>query len=158
MPEQRYVFRHVLSEDECHALRTLPPVSAHHTDDGHGDDKAHRVTWLADRLTGVVQDVLPGGSVDPMVKVYRLGTGDGVPQHCDKDYEGPRGFMARWSLLCYLSDGHQGGETRFTSGDTPHVGSGDVLLFSHSDRHEATPVQTGERFVLKTDVFTEVRG
>ena len=148
------IFRGALSVGECERLSTLPPIKHHSDDDGHGGDgvKDYRVDWLSERLTPIVQGAVKGGYVDPMVKVYRLGVGEGVGQHIDDDYV-VDGRLARWSVLCYLSDKHAGGVTRFADGDAPHCGRGDVLVFPHALLHEGTPVTAGERVVLKTDII-----
>jgi hypothetical protein len=58
------------------------------------------------------------------------------------------------TLVFYLNDGFEGGETDFPELDrriAPRAGR--ALLFQHRILHEATEVRSGEKLVLRTDVL-----
>ena len=124
-------------------------------DKDHAHPKPHALQWLARTLDRALWRALPLGScVDPACKVYRLVPGAGVPEHVDEDFAGPCDLRATLSVLVYLSDGHEGGDTYFRDYECEHARAGDVLVFPHAAVHGARPVIAGERFVLKTDIFT----
>lgn len=121
-------------------------------------DKPHKLTWVAELLWPYVSRVSINGiyphSVDEMMKLYRLQSGDAVSRHVDDDFEGPNKLMALYSVLIYLNNDYTGGETIFNG--TVHARNipiGGGLLFYHKIPHEGLEVKSGERYVLKTDLF-----
>ena len=59
-------------------------------------------------------------------------------------------------MLLYLNEGYGGGETRFKLNDTeltmvPKAGM--ALFFTHILMHEGAAVETGRKYVLRTDVM-----
>ena len=149
-----------LTPERCKQMIALPVVLHHDDEGGHA---AHAKTLVlphvASELDAAIEGVDLGGfasaGVDAMMKTYRLAAPEGaVPAHCDDDFAGPGGSVALFSLIVYLDEGYEGGETVFTGG--PTVGAhavGDALLFRHDVRHEALPVTAGVKHVLKTDLF-----
>ena len=58
------------------------------------------------------------------------------------------------TLVFYLDDGCEGGETEFPKlRRTIAPRAGRALLFQHRVLHEATAVRRGEKHVLRTDVL-----
>lgn len=56
------------------------------------------------------------------------------------------------TLLIYLNDGFEGGETEF-SRDRVKPETGRALVFPHPYRHQGLPVISGVKYVLRTDVM-----
>lgn len=121
-------------------------------------DKPHKLTWVAELLWPHVSRANIHGiyphSVDEMMKLYRLQPGDAVSRHVDDDFEGPDKLVALCSVLIYLNNGYTGGETLFNEGTyAKNIPVGGGLLFHHKIPHEGLEVKSGERYVLKTDLF-----
>ena len=157
-----HVLPRMFSSEDIRRILTVQGVKSHHDeDDGHhvGKEKPSRLPWVAARIRPYVRTFRPGSlrthSVDEWMKLYRLQAGRGaVIPHQDRDFDGPDGSRALYSILVYLNDDYAGGETVF-NGKTPapHAGVGGGLLFRHDILHEGLVVQSGEKFVLKTDLF-----
>jgi hypothetical protein len=63
------------------------------------------------------------------------------------------GVRSLVTLVFYLNDGFEGGETDFPELErriAPRAGR--ALLFQHRILHEAMEVRAGEKFVLRTDI------
>ena len=89
------------------------------------------------------------------MQLYRLPEGVGiVSQHVDDDFNGPDQSIALCSIILYLNNGYIGGETVFNGvTSAPHTTVGGGLLFRHDILHEGLVVLSGEKYVLKTDLF-----
>lgn len=102
--------------------------------------------------------------LNPRFRFYRYEPGQRFKRHLDGRVYLPNGEVSRVTLLFYLNDGCEGGETVF--GDwgfskgrstrpeirvTPAAGS--ALFFTHEIWHEGAPVTAGRKYVLRTDVL-----
>jgi hypothetical protein len=91
---------------------------------------------------------------NPRLRLYRYGPGERHGAHWDTVVELEGGVQSLLTLVFYLNDGFEGGETDF-----PELGQriaprvGRALLFQHRVLHEATEVLAGEKYVLRTDVL-----
>jgi len=119
------------------------------------DDEAEANALLA-RVASTVPTELSGmrlAGANPRLRLYRYGAGERHGVHWDTvvDFEG--GARSLLTLVFYLNDGFEGGETDFPELDrkiAPRAGR--ALLFQHRILHEATAVRAGEKLVLRTDV------
>jgi len=60
------------------------------------------------------------------------------------------------TLLVYLNDGYSGGSTKFRQDDIEVLPSvGKALIFDHHLWHQGVEVQTGVKYVLRTDIIFE---
>mmetsp|Transcript_36661 Transcript_36661/g.80351 ORF Transcript_36661/g.80351 Transcript_36661/m.80351 type:complete len:219 (-) Transcript_36661:12-668(-) len=99
--------------------------------------------------------------LNPNIRIYKYVPGDVFGQHVDGSNVVATG-CTEYTLLIYLSGAEQGltgGETAFYENGreltrvTPVAGS--ALLHKHGDDsmlHEALPVQSGVKYVLRSDV------
>jgi predicted 2-oxoglutarate/Fe(II)-dependent dioxygenase YbiX len=89
------------------------------------------------------------------LRVYRYDAGDKFGIHRDQSYEGDvDGERTMLTLLVYLNDGFEGGETVLHEPE-PHVvvpRPGLALWFQHMLLHEGRPVLRGTKDVLRSDV------
>jgi len=95
---------------------------------------------------------LAGGN--PRVRLYRYGPGEKHGAHWDTVVHLDGGVLSLVTLVFYLNDDFEGGETDFPELDqriTPRKGS--ALLFQHRILHIASEVSRGEKFVLRTDIL-----
>jgi prolyl 4-hydroxylase len=92
-------------------------------------------------------------------RMYRYVPGQYFKPHKDGSFtDGPH--ESEITVLVYLND-CQGGETVLmpygVSQAWAHLSfqpkAGDVLMFEHNVWHEGRPVTTGEKYVLRTDLF-----
>lgn len=102
-------------------------------------DRAYRAVGLNERL-----------------RFYRYQPGQSFKMHRDGYFQRAdsmeRSFL---TVLLYLNQSMTGGETLLYVGDTIDVTpeTGQILCFRHELLHEAVPVETGRKYVLRTDVM-----
>ncbi len=90
-------------------------------------------------------------------RLYRYDPGEYFAKHRDGHFERMSGERSLLTLIYYLNDGCDGGETRFFPRDrdvltvTPRAGS--ALFFQHPVLHEGAAVTGGRKYVLRTDVM-----
>ncbi|HEY4121880.1 MAG TPA: 2OG-Fe(II) oxygenase [Byssovorax sp.] len=120
------------------------------------DDEAEANGLLA-RVAASVPRVLSGlelHGANPRLRLYRYAPGERHGAHWDTVVELDGGVSSQLTLVFYLNDDFDGGETDF-----PELGrkvvprAGTALLFQHRVLHEATRVRAGEKLVLRTDVL-----
>lgn len=120
------------------------------------DDEAEANALLG-RVAATVPRALSGmelAGANPRLRVYRYAAGERHGAHWDTVVELPGGVKSLLTLVFYLNDGFTGGDTDFPELErriSPQAGR--ALLFQHRILHEATTVESGEKFVLRTDIF-----
>jgi prolyl 4-hydroxylase len=124
-----------------------------------------RVMWddpdEADRIVSVLGSTVPqkwkherlvGGN--PRLRIYQYAVGEHHGTHWDTVVELPHGIASRITLVLYLNDSFDGGDTEF-----PELGRrvtprrGRALLFQHRVLHTALAVTRGTKYVLRTDIL-----
>lgn len=91
-------------------------------------------------------------------RFYRYDPGQKFNRHFDGYVETPDGRSSHLTLLIYLNDDFEGGETRFfpfhlDEPVTVKPQAGTALLFLHRQLHEGAAVLSGRKYVLRTDVM-----
>jgi prolyl 4-hydroxylase len=120
------------------------------------DDEAEANALLA-RVRHAVPERLSGlalAGANPRLRLYRYGAGERHGAHWDTVVELGGGVRSLLTLVFYLNDGFEGGETDFPELERviePRAGR--ALLFQHRVLHTATEVRRGEKLVLRTDVL-----
>ena len=131
-PEQRNNSR-VLFEDATLAAEMFARVRAHLPEE-----------LLGRRVCGA----------HPLFRGYRYRVGEHFAAHRDDAFaDDSRGERTLLSLLIYLNDVEEGGETRFPEIDlavTPRAGR--ALWFQHALLHEGTLVRAGIKYALRTNI------
>lgn len=89
-------------------------------------------------------------------RYYRYHPGQNFAPHQDHVVFGDEldGTESRFTFLLYLNGGAQGGETAFPNvgaAVTPTVGMG--LAFRHENWHEGRAVESGLKYVVRSDVM-----
>jgi predicted 2-oxoglutarate/Fe(II)-dependent dioxygenase YbiX len=127
------------------------------------DDAAAADLWarvaphVPARLTAEGRAVHAVGLFLPM-RVYRYQVGERFGLHQDQSYARDDGARSRLTLLVYLSDDLDGGETDFPEqGRTIVPRAGCALWFQHMLLHAGIPVTRGVKYVLRTDVLYAAR-
>ena len=122
---------------------------------------------LFDRSKPCLPAVVDGNSLtgfNERWRFYRYGPGQTFKPHRDGSYFSVKTFEeSQITFMIYLNDGVTGGETRFFAGmDEVFHGrfylsvqpkEGMALAFVHAIWHEGVVVQSGTKYVLRTDVM-----
>jgi prolyl 4-hydroxylase len=88
------------------------------------------------------------------LRIYRYEVGQQFGLHNDQSYAGADGSRSLLTLLVYLDDDMDGGETDFPEqGQTVTPRAGDALWFQHMVLHAGRAVTRGVKHVLRTDVL-----
>jgi prolyl 4-hydroxylase len=82
----------------------------------------------------------------------RYQPGHRVAAHVDVPYHRSEVEQSRFTMLVYLNDGFDGGETWFRRMPI-HPELGSALLFRHELEHEGAEVRRGVKYLLRTDVM-----
>jgi predicted 2-oxoglutarate/Fe(II)-dependent dioxygenase YbiX len=88
------------------------------------------------------------------LRIYRYEPGQQFGLHQDQGYSGPDGSRSLLTLMLYLNDDFDGGETDFPEQETrvvPRTGS--ALWFQHMLLHSGARVTRGIKYVLRSDVL-----
>lgn len=91
------------------------------------------------------------------LRFYRYGPGQRFPAHTDHWYWPSETRVTLHTVLVYFNDDFEGGETRFVEHLEQVVAprAGMVAVFQHKLRHEGSPVQSGRKYAMRTDVVYE---
>ena len=101
---------------------------------------------------------LPGGraprAMNPRLRFYASEPGQSFPAHTDGAWWPTPTTASALTLLVYLSEGYEGGETAFLDPPlTLSVEPGDALIFPHGRWHEGRAPTSGRKVVLRTDLL-----
>lgn len=86
------------------------------------------------------------------LRFYRYGFGQQFREHKDMSYQKNRNMRSEYTCMIYLNDDFAGGETRFDK-CLVEPKCGRVLWFKHELVHEGIEVESGIKYVLRTDVM-----
>ena len=104
--------------------------------------------------------------INERLRFLRYDKGQKFSPHCDGEYERPDGSeMSFLTIQLYLNGGPgelAGGETSFLSDDMqvqyrlePRAGL--VLVFDHDMLHEGSPVLSGRKYCIRSDVMYRIK-
>lgn len=91
-------------------------------------------------------------------RIYRYKDNQEFKVHPDGAFERNEHEHSKLTVIIYLNESFEGGETEFV---TPHEiitpKEGRLLLFSHKQLHKGNPVPKGTKYIFRTDVmYTDV--
>jgi predicted 2-oxoglutarate/Fe(II)-dependent dioxygenase YbiX len=91
-------------------------------------------------------------------RYYRYDVGQRFAPHYDGSFRRDNGQESKLTFMIYLNDDFTGGETTFYVSNgitrlTVAPQRGMALVFVHQQLHEGTPVVSGRKYVLRTDVM-----
>lgn len=120
--------------------------------------------WLWTRACELVPHEYEGRfaiGVNEMLRFYRYDPGQRFNWHQDFPFERDNGEQSQLTLMVYLNDDFEGGETSFEDSysDQPFdefkvmPKQGMALFFEHAIHHKGEPVSRGRKYVLRTDVM-----
>jgi hypothetical protein len=108
---------------------------------------------VEDGRAGVRVELVATGVFVPL-RIYRYEPGQHFGLHHDQSYEGPDGARSLLTLMVYLNEGFDGGETDFPEQHqriAPRIGT--ALWFQHMLLHAGRRVAAGTKYVLRSDVL-----
>lgn len=91
--------------------------------------------------------------LNELFRFYRYTPGQRFKVHRDGSYIRNEKEASFFTLLIYLNEGYQGGETRFDNSIIVEGNQGMALIFLHTIRHEGCVVTEGTKYVLRTDIM-----
>lgn len=116
---------------------------------------------LATQLWSLVKEHVPleidgwvAHGLNERFRIYRYKDGQQFKVHPDGSFKRNEHEHSKVTLLIYLNDNFDGGETEFVMPyDTIEPETGKMLLFVHGQLHKGNPVPRGTKYVLRTDVM-----
>lgn len=87
------------------------------------------------------------------LRFYRYNVGQAFRWHYDGSFRRSALEQSQLTLLIYLNEGFAGGSTMFKDGPVVVPRQGMALLFRHPILHQGEAVQTGCKYVLRSDVM-----
>ena len=98
----------------------------------------------------------PAVGLSPRFRFYRYLPGQKFNMHKDGRQQ-VSGNTTLMTLLVYLNAGYTGGTTQFRRNSIEvHAETGKALLFDHQLWHKGTRLETGCKYVLRTDVVFNI--
>lgn len=90
--------------------------------------------------------------LNEMFRFYKYEPGQEFKKHRDQSFIRNEVESSYFTLMIYLNDGFEGGQTTFNE-LTIEPQKGSALIFFHDLEHEGTKLTRGEKYVLRTDVM-----
>lgn len=90
--------------------------------------------------------------MNELFRFYRYHPGEQFKRHRDGAFIRNDKELSYYTFMIYLNAGFEGGATTF-SGITVTPETGTALIFRHTQLHEGTTVESGVKYVLRTDVM-----
>lgn len=89
-------------------------------------------------------------------RFYRYRQGQAFRWHRDGAFVRNRNQRSAFTVMVYLNEGFEGGETQFDLPEgrlsvVPRAGM--ALVFDHHLRHQGAPIEQGTKYVLRTDAM-----
>lgn len=90
--------------------------------------------------------------LNELFRFYKYESGQQFKRHTDESYIRNENEASYYTLLIYLNEDYQGGETIFDQLSIK-VTTGMALWFLHALPHEGAAVTEGVKYVLRTDIM-----
>lgn len=90
--------------------------------------------------------------LNELFRFYKYEPGQEFKRHKDQSFIRNEVEASYYTFMIYLNEGYTGGETTFNE-HTIQPKQGTALIFLHELEHEGTPVKTGTKYVLRTDIM-----
>jgi len=90
--------------------------------------------------------------LNELFRFYKYEPGQLFKKHIDESFIRSEFEASYFTFMIYLNDGYVGGETKF---ETTNIKGkkGMALVFLHSLAHEGAEVESGIKYVLRTDIM-----
>jgi len=94
--------------------------------------------------------------LNELFRFYKYGTGQKFKRHTDESFIRNEQEASYYTLLVYLNDDFEGGETNFDCASIK-AQKGMALVFLHSLVHEGAPIRSGIKYILRTDIMYRLK-
>jgi prolyl 4-hydroxylase len=91
--------------------------------------------------------------LNEMWRFYKYSPGQRFKMHRDGSFERNDTELSFYTFMIYLNDDFEGGETAFESICSVSPKTGSLLIFYHPLRHEGKKLESGVKYVLRTDIM-----
>ncbi len=119
----------------------------------------HKDQYLADELWNQLAEHIPerygnfkASGLNELFRFYRYQPNEEFKKHTDQSYVRNENEISFYTFMIYLNNNFSGGETLFTRNKITPV-QGMALVFLHSLDHAGSPISSGTKYVLRTDVM-----
>ena len=111
---------------------------------------------IRSRLKHKFLDSFSSNDTTEILEFYLYNQGDFVKQHSDAPSKISNTLFSSHTLVIYLNNEFEGGETYFSEDDFKiRVGKGGAILFDQSLSHGGALVTQGEKYILRLGVFVQ---
>ncbi|MES2513133.1 MAG: 2OG-Fe(II) oxygenase [Bacteroidota bacterium] len=90
--------------------------------------------------------------LNEMFRFYKYENGQRFKRHIDGSYIRNNEEASYFTLMIYLNDDFEGGSTTFQNSEVKPK-KGTALVFYHGMKHAGEEIQSGTKYVLRTDVM-----
>jgi len=122
------------------------------------DERTAALLWH--RIKAEVPAFLSGRQVigvNERLRFYRYDQGQQFASHVDGSFARSSGERSLLTLMIYLNEAFEGGETVFNETRIkPQTGM--ALIFQHALMHEGAAVMSGRKYVLRSDLMYDIVG
>lgn len=91
--------------------------------------------------------------VNERIRIYRYQDKQHFALHTDSSFKRSDTEKSFVTLLIYLNEGYEGGETDIFGKKTIEPKTGKALWFLHHLLHEGLPMKNGVKYLLRTDIM-----
>lgn len=172
-----YTIEHFLSEEECDQLIAQAEAIGFEEAKVNIDGGQKMMKMIRDnerilytdqvlafrlwkRLRSYIRPVIGNSyaiGLNEMFRFYKYSPGQRFKMHRDGKYQRNETEFSYYTFMVYLNDDYEGGQTRFESGEFVAPKKGLALIFEHSLKHEGARLQSGNKYVLRSDVMFKQR-
>lgn len=90
--------------------------------------------------------------LNELFRFYKYGPGEQFKKHRDQSYIRNAVEASYYTFMIYLNDDYVGGATTFLN-TMVEAKQGMALLFRHDLEHAGSPVKSGLKYILRTDIM-----
>ena len=119
-----------------------------------------KTTWLCDDHNETAKSLAGFCSLNSRLRFCKYSAGQVFNIHRDGVYHKSDNEKSKMTFLLYLNDNYEGGETKFYKNKCDKIPTytykakkGDLLIFNHEIWHEGSTVQSGEKYILRSDLI-----
>ena len=189
-----FILKNLLSRDECqHFINQADGLHMERLDPNKGSfaRKADRVevrskdvaSWLYDRIHPYLKDVetVPNRRIEKgkwqatglndEIRLIRYSTNDFFLPHHDGYVQKTKYYQSLMTVMVYLNEDFDGGETRFFDESQRHYEAaslsklkysykprmGDAMIFYSQHTHDGSELIRGKKYILRTEIMFQLR-